>query len=83
MNISEILAQHQARTRHIAERLGVDVTPEALAFAAGGLVTLRRYAWWRDGEQRVGCGVYSLDQAEIEFIEDVLASCESTTEKNK
>ena len=42
----------------------------SLLYAAGGVATLRLYAWWKDGTQYVGsCGT-TLEAAEREWIEE-------------
>lgn len=37
-------------------------------YKAGYLAALETFAWWKDGEQLVGCGVRSLKQAKAEFL---------------
>lgn len=44
--------------------------PPSLIYAAGGVATLRLYAWWRDGTQYVGCGLKTLATAEREWVEE-------------
>ena len=83
MTLQDIIAQHQAKVDAAAEQLGVSLDPIEVALLVGGLVCLRQYAWWVDGKQRVGCGVYSLDQAERDWIVDVCTTANQQTTEAK
>lgn len=53
-----------------------------LWYAAGGLAAMRKYAWWKDGQEYVGCGARTLAHAEREWLNEIKATIQPTTEAN-
>lgn len=54
----------------------------SLWYAAGGLAAMRKYAWWKDGQEYVGCGARTLAHAEREWLDEIKQAIKPTTEES-